>query len=91
MLIRMSDPGSPPPAAGSPFGPGGISRRSLVAETWFVQLVFLFPGVAEAIDVLAAHARGVSDITRFPTVVSGHPVTGIGRPRPDWRSVEVCR
>lgn len=77
MLIRMSEPGSPPPTAESPFGPGGMSRRSLVAETWFVQLAFLFPGVAEAVDVLAAHARGVSDLTRFPTVVSGHPVENL--------------
>jgi hypothetical protein len=73
----MSEPGSPPPEAESPFGPGGMSRRSLVLETWFVQLVFLFPGVAEAIDVLAAHVGGVSDITRFPTVVSGHPVENL--------------
>jgi membrane protease YdiL (CAAX protease family) len=77
MLIRMSEPGSPPPAAESPFGPGGMSRRQLVLETWFVQLVFLFPGVAQAIDVLAAHVGGVSDITRFPTVVSGHPVANL--------------
>jgi membrane protease YdiL (CAAX protease family) len=57
--------------------PSGIPRLSLVAETWFVQLAFLFPGVAEAIDVLAAHTAGVSDITRFPTVVSGHPVENL--------------
>jgi hypothetical protein len=62
--------GGPPPAAESRSAWQDV-RRSLVAETWFVQLVFLFPGGrGEAVDVLA-HVGGVSDITRFPTVVSG--------------------
>jgi membrane protease YdiL (CAAX protease family) len=72
MLTVMSElPAEPPETAAGP------SRRGLIAETWFLQLAFLFPGVAEAIDVFAAHVGGVSDISRFPTVVPGHPVENL--------------
>ena len=50
------------------------SRRGLVLETWFVQVAFLVPGVLAAVDVLAAHVGGAGDITRFPTIISGHPL-----------------
>jgi membrane protease YdiL (CAAX protease family) len=53
------------------------SRRGLVLETWFVELAFLVPGVLAAVDVLAAHVGGAGAITRFPTVISGHPVANL--------------
>jgi membrane protease YdiL (CAAX protease family) len=53
------------------------SRRGLVLETWFVELAFLVPGVLAAVDVLAAHVGGAGDITRFPTIVSGHPLANL--------------
>jgi membrane protease YdiL (CAAX protease family) len=53
------------------------SRRGLIAETWFVQAAFLLPGIIAAVDVLAAHLGGVSDINRFPTVVPGHPLENL--------------
>jgi membrane protease YdiL (CAAX protease family) len=53
------------------------SRRGLVLETWFVQIAFLVPGVIAAVDVLAAHVGGAGAITRFPTVISGHPVANL--------------
>lgn len=84
---------APPPAAPSaarppraarpepqPTAPGripGLSRPGLAAETWFVEAAFLFPGIVAAVDVLAAHLGGVSDINRFPTVVPGHPVENL--------------
>ncbi|MEP7023442.1 MAG: CPBP family intramembrane glutamic endopeptidase [Actinomycetota bacterium] len=68
----MSESPAEPPARA-----GGLSRRSLVTETWFVQLAFLVPGVTVAVDVLAAHVGGASDINRFPTLVPGHPVENL--------------
>ena len=53
------------------------SRRGLVLETWFVQLAFLVPGVVSAVDVLAAHVGGAGAITRFPTIVPGHPLANL--------------
>jgi hypothetical protein len=53
------------------------SGRGLAAETCFVEVAFLLPGVAAAVDVLVAHLGGVSDINRFPTVVPGHPVENL--------------
>jgi membrane protease YdiL (CAAX protease family) len=53
------------------------SRRGLTAETWFVQVAFLFPGIAAAIDALVSHLGGVGDINRFPTVVPGHLVENL--------------
>jgi len=50
------------------------TRRSLVLETWFVQLIFLASGVLGAIDLLAQHG---GSITRFPTVVTGHPLENL--------------
>jgi membrane protease YdiL (CAAX protease family) len=76
-------PAAPQPAAARPaHAPPTIriaeqSRRGLAAETWFVQIAFLFPGIVAAVDVLAAHLGGVSDINRFPTVVPGHPVENL--------------
>lgn len=53
------------------------SRRGLALETWFVEIAFLLPGIVSAVDVLAAHLGGVSDINRFPTVVPGRPVENL--------------
>jgi membrane protease YdiL (CAAX protease family) len=65
------------PAAARPIWIAEQSRRGLALETWFVELAFLLPGVAAAVDLLAAHLGGVSDINRFPTVVPGHPVENL--------------
>ncbi|HEY7013491.1 MAG TPA: CPBP family intramembrane glutamic endopeptidase [Streptosporangiaceae bacterium] len=54
-----------------------LTRHGLVLETWFVQLAFLVPGVVAAVDLLAAHAGGASDITRFPTIIHNHPVANL--------------
>jgi Type II CAAX prenyl endopeptidase Rce1-like len=53
------------------------SRRGLVLETWFVQIAFLVPGVISAVDVLAAHVGGAGAITRFPTIIPGHPLANL--------------
>jgi membrane protease YdiL (CAAX protease family) len=53
------------------------SRRGLIWETWFVELAFLFPGVAAAVDLLAAHVSGVSDVNLFSAVVPGRPVENL--------------
>ncbi len=78
-------PGAPRAGAAGPAPPGplwrvktaGLSRPGLVLETWFVQLAFLVPGVVAAVDLLAAHAGGASDITRFPTIIHNHPVANL--------------
>ncbi len=83
-----AQPTGPRPAAPQPSGPQGPqfpppvriaeqSRRGLALETWFVEIAFLLPGIVAAVDVLAAHLGGVSDINRFPTVVPGHPVENL--------------
>jgi hypothetical protein len=64
-------PAPPPPP---PIRIEESSRRGLVLETWFVQLAFLVPGVLAAVDVLAARVGGTGDITRFPVIISGHPL-----------------
>jgi hypothetical protein len=51
------------------------SRRSLVRETWFIQIAFLVPAVIGAIDALAAHLGGTGTIHRVPVIVAGHPLT----------------
>jgi membrane protease YdiL (CAAX protease family) len=53
------------------------SRRGLVLETWFVEIAFLVPGVLAAVDVLAANVGGAGAITRFPTLISGHPLANL--------------
>jgi membrane protease YdiL (CAAX protease family) len=52
------------PASPAPFQPAS-SRRDLVLETWFVQLIFLVPGVLGAVDLLVSHSGGVA-ISEFP-------------------------
>ena len=71
-------PASPEPQAQqAPARIGDHSRHGLVLETWFVQLAFLVPSILSAVDVLAAHVGGAGAITRFPTIVSGHPVANL--------------
>jgi membrane protease YdiL (CAAX protease family) len=53
------------------------TRRDLGLETWFVMLAFLVPGVLAAVDLLAQHVGGVATITRFPTVLPGHPLENL--------------
>ncbi len=67
----------PPPPPPPPIRIGEQSRQGLIWETWFVEAAFLFPGIVAAVDVLVAHLGGVSDISRFPTVVPGHPVENL--------------
>ncbi len=42
-----------------------------------MEVAFLLPGIAAAVDELAAHLGGVSDIHLFTTVVPGHPVENL--------------
>jgi uncharacterized protein len=55
-------------------GPG---RRTLVWETRFVMVAFLLPAVSSAVILFVQHVSGVANITRFPEIVSGHPVTNL--------------
>jgi membrane protease YdiL (CAAX protease family) len=68
---------APPPPPPPPVKIEESSRRGLVLETWFVEIAFLVPGVLAAVDVLAAHVGGSGDITRFPVIVSGHPLANL--------------
>jgi membrane protease YdiL (CAAX protease family) len=61
----------------TPVEPEPLTRRGLVLETWFVQLAFLVPGVLAAVDLLAQHVGGVASVTRFPTVLPGHPLENL--------------
>ena len=67
----------PVPTPPWPVRADGQARRGLVLETWFVQLAFLVPGVIAAVDLLAAHAGGASDITRFPIIIHNHPLANL--------------
>jgi membrane protease YdiL (CAAX protease family) len=69
-----AQPAPPPPP---PIRIEESSRQGLVLETWFVQIAFLVPGVISAVDVLAAHVGGAGAITRFPTIISGHPLANL--------------
>jgi len=57
--------------------PLGRARRSLVLETRWVMVAFLLPVVMSAVLVFAEHVSGVGDISRFPSIVHGHPVTNM--------------
>jgi membrane protease YdiL (CAAX protease family) len=49
----------------------------LAWETRLVMLAFLFPAIASAVIVFAAHTAGVVDVTRFPTFVPHNPVLNL--------------
>ena len=55
----------------------GPARQNLVWETRFVMVAFLLPAVSSAALLLAQHVSGVGNITRFPVVIAGHPVTNM--------------
>jgi membrane protease YdiL (CAAX protease family) len=55
----------------------GPARQNLVWETWFVMVAFLLPAVSSAIILFVQHISGVGNITRFPVIVAGHPVTNL--------------
>ncbi len=55
----------------------GPARGHLVWETRFVMVSFLLPAVASAIVLFAQHVSGVGNITRFPVIIAGHPVTNL--------------
>jgi membrane protease YdiL (CAAX protease family) len=40
-------------------------------------VAFLLPAVMSAIIVLAQHVSGVGNITRFPVIIAGHPVSNL--------------
>ncbi len=74
-----ADPAEPGPSArpgplAAPIRIEAQSRRGLILETWFVEIAFLLPGIVAAVQVLAAHLGGVSDIGLFSTVVPGRPL-----------------
>jgi membrane protease YdiL (CAAX protease family) len=55
----------------------GPARTGLVWETRFVMVAFLLPVVMSAVILLVQHVSGVGDITRFPVIIAGHPVTNL--------------
>jgi len=55
----------------------GPARQNLVWETRFVMVAFLLPAVSSAIVLFVQHVSGVGNITRFPVLVAGHPVTNL--------------
>lgn len=57
--------------------PLGKARRSLVLETRWVMVAFLVPVVASAVLIFAQHVSGVADVSRFPSIVHGHPITNM--------------
>jgi membrane protease YdiL (CAAX protease family) len=40
-------------------------------------VAFLLPAVMSAVLVFAAHVSGVADVSRFPSIVHGHPITNM--------------
>ncbi|MGO8873858.1 MAG: CPBP family intramembrane glutamic endopeptidase [Acidimicrobiales bacterium] len=55
----------------------GPARTNLVWETRFVMVAFLLPSVSAALILFVQHVSGVGNITRFPVIVAGHPVTNL--------------
>jgi membrane protease YdiL (CAAX protease family) len=65
------------PSSGPVVLADGPERRSLVWETWFVMVAFLLPSVSSAIILFVQHVSGDGNITRFPVIVAGHPLTNL--------------
>ena len=63
------------PSAAQPLDPA--ARKSLVWETRFVMVAFLLPAVMAAVILFAQHTAGVAEVTRFPVIVKGHPVSNL--------------
>jgi membrane protease YdiL (CAAX protease family) len=68
-------PQRPPPP--SPPKLEAPARRSLVLETWFVQIAFLAPGLLGAVDLLAAHIGGAPGVNPFAEIIPHHPVANV--------------
>jgi membrane protease YdiL (CAAX protease family) len=65
-----------PPSTPVPyeFAPNATARRQLAWETRFVMAAFLLPVIVNAVVALVQGVSGIGDLTRFPTVVPGHPL-----------------
>jgi len=57
--------------------PEGRARRQLAWETRFVMAAFLLPVIVNALVALVQSVSGIGDLTRFPTVVPGHPLANM--------------
>ncbi len=55
----------------------GPARQNLVWESRFVMVAFLLPAISSAIILFVQHVSGVGNVTRFPVIVAGHPVTNL--------------
>lgn len=55
----------------------GPHRQHLVWETRFVMIAFLLPVVSAAIVLFVQHVSGVGNITRFPVIIAGHPLSNL--------------
>jgi membrane protease YdiL (CAAX protease family) len=71
--IVSPDPGLTPQTV-SPVDP---PQRWLGWETIFVVTAFALPGVADAVDILARHLGGVSDLNEFPLPLPHDPLASL--------------
>lgn len=80
-LQQFLPPPAPPRQRREPSSPlaqiEGRSRRSVVLETWFVQIAFLAPGALSAVDLLAAHFGGAPGVNPFASIIPGHPLANV--------------
>ncbi len=53
------------------------SRQSLVWETGFVMVTFLFPGIMAAVVQLVRHIQGGNDVQTLTGTVPGHPLSNL--------------
>jgi membrane protease YdiL (CAAX protease family) len=61
------------PATVSPIAPADPATRWLGWETTFVVVAFALPGFAAAVEILAQHVGGVSDLNEFDLPLPHHP------------------
>jgi membrane protease YdiL (CAAX protease family) len=64
-----------PPAA--PVVPAEVTRTGLVLETWLVMIAGLFPWIASAVVVLAAHLATDNTLTQLPSITPHQPALNI--------------
>jgi hypothetical protein len=65
------------PATVSPVEPADGSTRWLGWETTFVVIAFALPGLAAAVEILAQHVDGVSDLNEFELPLPHHPAASL--------------
>jgi hypothetical protein len=65
------------PATVSPVEPAGGSTRWLGWETIFVVAAFALPGFAAAVEILAQHVGGVSDLNEFNLPLPHQPAASL--------------